>query len=276
MTKTTSTESQTDGQVTDKCGCKVVLERLDRIEQTMGIMLSMVRTLTSTTAKDSTGVLDLTPYSVKYDSLPAMSDVVSCLDFEKETVPGGLDDSFELPMMDTYNSPPVATPSASTSSASTPTPPAPTLPAPMPPVPTPPAPTLPMPPAPTRPAPAPPVPAPPAPNPPAAPPAPNPPAATPPTIPASLFEEMFTKSASVSNYAKNLVFATFPKHDLLSSNCSGALGKKSLEDDPRMVLIKEMTLRKYRVEDKDSTWRACRKAIDGCIRKLRMQSKCDQ
>ena len=104
--------------------------------------------------------------------------------------------------------------------------------------------------------------------------APPPVAAMP--IPASLFEEMFTKSASLSNYAKNLTFATFTKDELMLSSCTGAFGKQPLEKDPRMIQIIDMTFKKYHVEDKENTWRACRKAIDGSIRKLCMQLKCQK
>ena len=220
------------------------MKRLDGIEQTMQVILSFVGKLSTPkvnthykVTNESPEVLDLTGFSVENDgNLPTMADVTSCLEVTHETLPAGLDmdDSFELHVM--MDAPEIAT----VETALAPTALAPTALAPKPHATTPPAPTP----------------------------------LTPPTIPAGVFEEMFSKSASVSNYAKNLVFATFTKDDLLSSNCSGALGKKALERDPRMAQIKEMTLKKYRVEDKDSTWRACRKAIDGSIRKLRMQSRC--
>ena len=63
----------------------------------------------------------------------------------------------------------------------------------------------------------------------------------------------------MSNYAKNMVFATFEKEELIISNCTGAGNKNALEKDPRTIQIKD--------------WVSCRKAINGAIRKLRMQKK---
>lgn len=88
----------------------------------------------------------------------------------------------------------------------------------------------------------------------------------------SVYDELFKKSSSISNYAKNLVFSVFDKEELKDSNCSGAHEKRSLESDPRMDLIKETTFKKFPTEDRKKSWAACRKAIDSAIRKLRFKS----
>ena len=88
----------------------------------------------------------------------------------------------------------------------------------------------------------------------------------------SVYDELFKKSLSIPNYAKNLVFAVFEKEELIDCNCSGAHEKKSLESDPRMDLIKETTFKKFPTEDRKKSWAACRKAIDSAIRKLRFKS----
>ena len=88
----------------------------------------------------------------------------------------------------------------------------------------------------------------------------------------SVYDEMFKKSSSISNYAKNLVFAIFEKQELMDSNCSGTHDKKSLESDPHMDLIKESTFKKFPTEDIKKSWAACRKAIDSAIRKLRFKA----
>ena len=95
----------------------------------------------------------------------------------------------------------------------------------------------------------------------------TPPSACPPTnIRPALFEETYKESSSMANYAKNLVFKLFAKHELQGSNCSGMKGKKSLEKDQRMNLIKEATFKKYAVEDQKRSWSLCRKAIDSAVR----------
>ena len=95
-----------------------------------------------------------------------------------------------------------------------------------------------------------------------------PPSATcpPSNIRPALFEETYKESSSMVNYAKNLVFKLFASHELKGSNCSGMKGKKSLEKDQRMNLIKEATFKKYPVEDQKRSWPLCRKAIDSAIR----------
>ena len=37
----------------------------------------------------------------------------------------------------------------------------------------------------------------------------------------SVYDELFKKSSSISNYAKNLVFGVFEKEELIGCNCSG-------------------------------------------------------
>lgn len=93
------------------------------------------------------------------------------------------------------------------------------------------------------------------------------------SIPVNVFDEVFAKSSSMSNYAKNLVFSVFNKAELLNANCTGACNKNSLEKDPRLGQIREMTFKKHGAVDSKIAWSACRKAIDGAIRKLRMQTK---
>jgi hypothetical protein len=88
-------------------------------------------------------------------------------------------------------------------------------------------------------------------------------------ISASVYDELFKKSSSFSNYAKNLVFTLFDEEELKDSNCSGAHNKNALEQDPRMDVIKEITFKKFPMEDKKKSWALCRKAIDSAIRKLR-------
>ncbi|CAB4032483.1 Hypothetical predicted protein, partial [Paramuricea clavata] len=58
----------------------------------------------------------------------------------------------------------------------------------------------------------------------------------------SVYDELFKKSSSISNFAKNLVFELFEAEELKDSNCSGVHQKKSLERDPHMDLIKESIL----------------------------------
>ena len=88
----------------------------------------------------------------------------------------------------------------------------------------------------------------------------------------SVYDELFKKSSSISNYAKNLVFAVFEKEELIDCNCSGAHERKSLESDSRMDLIEETTFKKFTTENGKKSWTACRKAIDSAIRKLRFKS----
>lgn len=90
-----------------------------------------------------------------------------------------------------------------------------------------------------------------------------------PAIPSAIFEETFKESSSVCNYAKNLVFKVFARHELDGSNCAGVKGKRSLEKEQRMDVIKDATFKKYCVEDKKKSWASCRKAIDCAIRHLK-------
>ena len=66
----------------------------------------------------------------------------------------------------------------------------------------------------------------------------------------AIYEDTYKESASMGNYAKNLVFKLFEKDELVGSNCIGAKGKRSLETDQRMQLVKEAVFRKYYVDDK--------------------------
>lgn len=81
-----------------------------------------------------------------------------------------------------------------------------------------------------------------------------------------IFEDTFKESSSLGNYAKNLVFKFFEKDELRGSNCVGAKGKRALEADQRMQLVKDAVFRKYFVDDKKKSWAICRKAIDCAIR----------
>lgn len=88
----------------------------------------------------------------------------------------------------------------------------------------------------------------------------------------SIYDDMFKKSSSTSNYAKNLVFSIFDKEELVDCNCSGTHEKKALESDSRMDLIKESTFKKFPTEDRKKSWASCRKTIDSAIRKLRFKA----
>lgn len=83
-----------------------------------------------------------------------------------------------------------------------------------------------------------------------------------------IFEEIFRRSSSMTNYAKNLVFDMFRRDELLGANCAGVKGKRGLEIDPRLTKIKECIFKKYSVVDKREAWKLCRKAIDSALRKL--------
>ena len=85
----------------------------------------------------------------------------------------------------------------------------------------------------------------------------------------AIYEETYKESASMGNYAKNLVFKLFEKDELVGSNCIGAKGKRSLETDQRMQLVKDAVFRKYYVDDKKKSWAACRKAVDCAIRHIK-------
>lgn len=90
-----------------------------------------------------------------------------------------------------------------------------------------------------------------------------------PSFRSAVFEETFKESSSMCNYAKNLTFKLFVRHELNGSNCAGVKGKRSLEKDQRMETIKDAIFRKYSVEDKKKSWASCRKAIDSAIRHLK-------
>lgn len=65
------------------------------------------------------------------------------------------------------------------------------------------------------------------------------------------------------------MFKLFEKDELTGSNCAGVKGKRSLEADYRMQLVKDAVFRKYYVDDKKKSWAACRKAVDCAIRHLK-------
>ena len=85
----------------------------------------------------------------------------------------------------------------------------------------------------------------------------------------AVFEDTFKESASMGNYAKNLVFKIFNRDELYGSNCAGVKGKRSLESDQRMQMVKDAVFKKYFVDDKKRSWAMCRKAIDSAIRHLK-------
>ena len=73
----------------------------------------------------------------------------------------------------------------------------------------------------------------------------------------------------MGNYAKNLVFKLFEKDELVGSNCIAAKGKRSLETDKQMQLVKDAVFRKYYVDDKKKSSAACRMAVDCAIRHIK-------
>lgn len=83
------------------------------------------------------------------------------------------------------------------------------------------------------------------------------------------FEEVFKRSSSMTNYAKNLVFELFKRNELVGKNCAGVKGKQGIGGDSRMAIIKENVFKKYRVPDKTQAWVQCRKAIDTALRKMK-------
>ena len=84
-----------------------------------------------------------------------------------------------------------------------------------------------------------------------------------------VFEEVFKRSSSMANYAKNLVFELFKRNELVGKNYAGVKGKQGIGDDSRMAIIKENVFKKYRVPDKTRAWVQCRKAIDTALRKMK-------
>ena len=89
------------------------------------------------------------------------------------------------------------------------------------------------------------------------------------TYPQTLFEDVFRRSSSMPNYAKNLVFELFERQELLGKNCAGVKGKAGIGCDPRMDIVRENTFKRFRVTDKNATWAVCRKAIDTALRKMK-------
>ena len=74
------------------------------------------------------------------------------------------------------------------------------------------------------------------------------------TIRHAVFDETYKESSSMTNYAKNLVFKLFSPAELQGSNCSGLKGKRALEKDNGMDMIKSATFKKYHVEDEKKSW----------------------
>ena len=71
----------------------------------------------------------------------------------------------------------------------------------------------------------------------------------------------------MTNYAKKIAFKLFSPPELQGSNCSGLKGKKPLEKENRMDMIKSAAFKKYNVlEDEKKSWVIFRKAIDSSIR----------
>ena len=85
-----------------------------------------------------------------------------------------------------------------------------------------------------------------------------------------IFEEVFKRSSSMPNYAKNLVFELFRQDELVNKNCAGMKGKQAIGNDPRMDSVREQTFKRYRVTDRNAAWALCRKAIDTALRKMRL------
>ena len=46
------------------------------------------------------------------------------------------------------------------------------------------------------------------------------------------FENVFKKSSSMANFAKNLVFELFKRDELVGKNCAGVKGKQGIGNDP--------------------------------------------
>ena len=90
-----------------------------------------------------------------------------------------------------------------------------------------------------------------------------------PSWPKVSIDETFKRSSSMPNYAKNLFFQLFQQEELVGANCAGVLGKRGLEKDNRMNIVKESTFKKYSVDDRYKSWSLCRKAIDSAIIKLK-------
>ena len=83
------------------------------------------------------------------------------------------------------------------------------------------------------------------------------------------FENVFKKSSSMANFAKDLVFEVFKRDELIGKNCADVKGKQGIGNDPQMELVQQQTFKKYRVTDKNTAWNVCRKAIDTALRKMK-------
>ena len=58
-----------------------------------------------------------------------------------------------------------------------------------------------------------------------------------------IFEDVFKRSSSMTNYAKNLVFELFRQDELVNKNCAGVKGKQAIGNDPRMDSVREQTFK---------------------------------
>lgn len=85
-----------------------------------------------------------------------------------------------------------------------------------------------------------------------------------------MFDDVFKRSSSMPNYAKNLVFELFRQDELIGKNCAGVKGKQGISSDPRMDSVREHTFKRYRVTDSKAAWALCRKAIDTALRKMKI------
>ena len=85
-----------------------------------------------------------------------------------------------------------------------------------------------------------------------------------------MFDDVFKRSSSMPNYAKNLVFELFRQDELIGKNCAGVKGKQGIGSDPRMETVRDHTFRRYRVTDRNAAWALCRKAIDTALRKMKI------
>ena len=85
----------------------------------------------------------------------------------------------------------------------------------------------------------------------------------------TMLEDTFKESSSMGNYAKNLTFSLFQRHELLGTNCAGVRGKKSLEKDNRMDVVKASIFKKYSIDNEKKVWAVCGKDIDTAIRHLK-------
>ena len=85
-----------------------------------------------------------------------------------------------------------------------------------------------------------------------------------------MFDDVFKRSWSLPNYAKNLVFELFRRDELIGKKCAAVKGKQGIGSDPRMDSVREQTFKRYRVMDRNAAWALCRKAIDTALNKMKI------